>query len=296
MKSTYDSSDLKPIPEYLKNKLWHVAAGQHTAPAQNEEDVYRDAISGKLKLETIIVIVDFLKDEYRRNRKYVVWHRVERCSLIQEQINRYLFEHNDMCRDEAEKIADNKGIELTAAYGLLEKKVRNNFLAQYRRRMRIPEGWDKKRKELMRDRFSYRIERNYDMPYPWNNWDDRNMVVQTYLFDQNGELAFISGGSGSSGQREWHSRYGILFARCQNKGIDIPTHVFVYNNQNRFRYLMTSKSLILSARDLGSNYSIDHNEEKKILKNIRLLNVDTGMFSKEKELKLKIAVNKHKAS
>jgi hypothetical protein len=175
----------------------------------------------------------------------------------------------------------------------LEKKIRNDFLAQYRRRMRIPENWDKKRKELTRDRFGYRIERKYDMPYPWNNWDDRNIVVQTYLFAQNGELAFISGGSGSSGQREWHSRYGFLFARCQNKGIDIPTHVFVYDNQNRLRYLMTSKSLILSARDLGSNYFIDHNEEKKILKNIKLLNVDTGLFSKVKELTIKIAVNKH---
>lgn len=159
--------------------------------------------------------------------------------------------------------------------------------------MRIPECWDKKRKELTRDRFGYQIERIYDMPYPWNNWDDRNIVVQTYLFVQNGELAFISGGSGSSGQREWHSRYGFLFARCQNKGIDIPTHVFVYDNKNRFRYLMNSKSLILSARDLGSNYFIDRNEEKKILKNIKLLNVDTGLFSKEKELKIKIAENKY---
>ncbi len=285
-------SDLNPIPNYLKKKLWHVAAGQHMVPAQNENDIYNNAISGKIKLETIIVVVDFLKDEYNRNKKYVIWRKFERCSLIQEKINRYLFEHNAMCRDEAEKMAANRGIELTEAYGLLEKKIRNDFLSRYRRRMRIPENWNKKRKELTRDRYGYRIERIYDMPYPWNNWDNRNIVVQTYLIDKNGELAFISGGSGSSGQREWHSRYGFLFARCQNKGIDIPTHVFVYNNQNRFRYLTTSKSLILSARDLGSNYFLAPNEEKNILKNIMLLNVDTGLFSKEKGLKLKIAKNK----
>jgi len=259
-------SDLKPIPNYLKKKLWHVAAGQHMVPAQNENDIYNNAISGKIKLETIIVVVDFLKDEYKRNKKYVIWRKFERCSLIQEKINRYLFEHNAMFRDDAEKMAANRGIELTEAYGLLEKKIRNDFLSRYRRKMRIPENWNKKRKELTRCRFSYRIERIFDMPYPWNNWDNRNIVVQTYLIDKNGELAFISGGSGSSGQREWHSRYGFLFARCQNKGIDIPTHVFVYNNQNRFRYLTTSKSLILSARDLGSNYFIDHNEERKFWK------------------------------
>lgn len=102
MKNTYNLSDLKPIPDYLKKKLWHVTAGQHTAPAQTEEDFYRDAISGKLKLEAIIVIADFLKDEYRRNRKYVVWRRVERCSLIQEKINRYLFKHNAACRENAD--------------------------------------------------------------------------------------------------------------------------------------------------------------------------------------------------
>ena len=102
------------------------------------------------------------------------------------------------------------------------------------------------------------------MPYPWKNWDSRNWVVQTYLFIRNGQTAFISGGSGSSGQREWHSRYGFLFAKYQNKGINIPTHVFVYDNENRFKYLMSSEYLILSARDLGLNYSIDHNEEKKI--------------------------------
>jgi len=285
-------SDLKPIPDYLKKKLWHVAAGQHMVPEQNENDIYNNAISGKIKLETIIVVVDFLKDEYKRNKKYVIWRKFERCSLIQEKVNRYLFGHNAMCRDEAEKMAANRGIELTEAYGLLEKKIRNDFLLQYRRRMRIPENWNKRRKEIMRDRFSYRIERKYDMPYPWNNWDGRNIVVQTYIIDKNGELAFITGGSGSSGQREWHSRYGFLFARCQNKGIDIPTHVFVYNNQNRFRYLTTSKSLILSARDLGSNYFIAPNEEKNILKNIMLLNVDTGLFSKEQGLKIRIAKNR----
>ncbi len=288
IKKIYLLSDLKQVPNFLKKKFAGLSMEHRVCYSNDDAKIYTAAVSEKMKLETIIVIIDMLKDKDRLDKKYVRWVKTERCSLIQEKVNRYFSNHHDLCHETAEKITKEKKIKIIQDYDLLAKRLRDRFLNEYRRRMRKPQNWDRKKKELTRDRFYYRIERIYDMPYPWKQWDYRNSVVQTYFLTQNGQLTFVSGGGGSSGQRENHSRYGFLFARCQNKGIDIPTHIMVYNNHNKFKYLTSSKSLLLSSLDLGSNYHIDWKKREKILKNILLLRVNFGYFTKHKQIKIEI--------
>lgn len=285
---TYLLSDLKPIPEFFKEKFASLENEPRSYPSRDEAEIYKAVISGRTKLETIIVIEDMLKGKNRINKKYVMWVRTERCSLIQEKVNRYIRDNNSACQSEAEKMAKEKKIEVWEAYDLLMRRWRNRFLNEYQQRMGNPQNWVKKKKELTRDRFYYQIERIYDMPSPWKHWDYRNTVVQTCIMTQNGQTTFISGGSGSSGQRENHSRYGFLFARCQNKGIDIPTHILVYDDHNKFRYLMSSKSLLLSSHDLGSNYTISSEERKRILKNIPLLHVNLGLWGEDRQFRIEI--------
>ncbi len=288
MKKTYLLSDLKPVPDFLRKKFAGFSPERLIYSRLDEDKMYRNAISGRIKLETIIVIVDILKGEHRRDKKYVRWVRTERCSLVQEKVNRYFSDHDIECRQAAEKKVKKKKIEIYHAYDLLIKQSLNRFLNEAHQRMRKPEDWEKKIKELTRDRFCYQIARIYDVPYPWNYWDYRNSAVQTYFFVEKGQTSCVSGGSGSSGQRENHSRYGFLFARCQNKGIDIPTHIMIYDDHNRFKYLTSSKSLVLSSHDLGSNYHIDWKERKRILKDIPLLHVSFGYFTKDKQFKIQI--------
>lgn len=293
MKKTYLLSDLRALPDFLRKKFAGFNPEHLTYSHPDENKIYKNAISCRIKLETIIVIVDILKGKHRRDKKYVRWVRTERCSLVQEKVNRYFSDHDIECRQAAEKIAKKKKIEICQAYDLLSKRLLNRFLKEARQRMRKSENWEKKRKELTRDRFYYQIERIYDVPYPWNYWDYRNSVVQTYFFIEKGETSCISGGSGSSGQRENHSRYGFLFARCQNKGIDIPAHIMVYDDHNRFKYLTSSKSLVLSSSDLGSNYHIDWKERKRILKDIPLLHFDFAYFTKGKQFRMQIGKDEY---
>lgn len=293
LRKTYLLSDLKPVPDFLKEKFARLNMNPRIFSPSDDKKIYKAAVLGKIRLETVIVVVDMLKDKDRINKKYVRWIRTERCSLVQEKVNRYLSDHDGACREAAEKIAKEKKIEIGQTYNLLAKRLRNRFLNEYHQRMRNPQNWVEKKKELTRDRFYYRIERIYDMPCPWKHWDYRNAVVQTYFLTRNGHISFASGGSGSSGQRENHSRYGFLFARCQNKGIDIPTHILAYDDHNRFKYLTSSKSLILSSLDLGSNYRIDWKERGIILKNIPLLRVNFGLFGSDKQFKIEISKERH---
>ena len=238
IKKIYLLSDLKQVPNFLKKKFAGLNIEHRVCCVNDEVKIYTAAVSKKIKLETVIVIIDILKDKDRFDKKYVRWVKTERCSLIQEKVNRYFSDHYDLCHEAAEKMTKEKKIKIIQAYDLLAKRLKDRFLNEYRQRMRKPQNWDRKKKELTRDRFYYRIERIYDMPYPWKQWDYRNSVVQTYFLTQNGQPTFVSGGGGSSGQRENHSRYGFLFARCQNRGIDIPTHIMVYNGYNRFKYFV----------------------------------------------------------
>jgi len=281
-------NDVRAIPDFLIKKFDQFNQDRLCYNDIDEKIIYKKMLAGKIELETIIIVKEMLDDDNRRNKKYVKWIRTPRCSFVQEQVNKYFYDNQWVCQTQAEKIAKLKNIDEPKAYDLLNKQLTQKFLKEHRQRMKTPAKWKDQRQELTRDRFYYQIERIYKMPYPWCYWDARNSVVQTYFFTEKNTVSFASGGSGSSGQRENHSRCGFLCARCQNKGINIPTHIMVYDKNNNFKYLKSSKTLILSQHSLGFNYEINVTEAEKILKGIPLLHFESGYFQPDQKVEIQI--------
>lgn len=128
------------------------------------------------------------------------------------------------------------------------------------------EYWEKE--EPLKERVEYRYYRRYDMPPPFNHWDNRNFWQQYYFTKgHDGNFCYTQGGSGSSGQRYNHGFYGHLFALLNSEN-PVPTYFFTYNSSNRFIFNRKEKSLHLHFFDLVGNFQIDWKESKCILKDI----------------------------
>jgi hypothetical protein len=114
-------------------------------------------------------------------------------------------------------------------------------------------------------------ERLYTIPEPLNYWDSRNSYQQYFAVPEHRVL--WQGGGGSSGQRETQSKFGFAFA-LYNQTQAIPSHIFVYNKDNILCYVDTIKKLCLAPSDIGSNYQLNHEEMRQLLRDT--LRVERG--------------------
>ena len=122
-----------------------------------------------------------------------------------------------------------------------------------------------KKEDPFKDRTEYRYHRRYDMPPPFEYWDDRNPWQQYYCAKNSDDIFFYAqGGSGGSSQRYNHGFYGHLFALL-NRQKPVSTYVFSYDSKNRFIFHREEKSLRLNFSNLIGNFKIDREESKSIL-------------------------------
>ena len=69
------------------------------------------------------------------------------------------------------------------------------------------------------------------------------------------------------------SKFGFAFALF-NQIQAIPSHIFVYDKENILRYVDTIKKLCLAPSDMGSNYQLNHEEMRQLLRDT--LRVERG--------------------
>jgi hypothetical protein len=127
-------------------------------------------------------------------------------------------------------------------------------------------GSDKFRQGKKRHR-----ERLYTIPEPLNYWDSRNSYQQYFAVPEYKVL--WQGGGGSSGQRETQSKFGFAFA-LYNQEQPIPSHIFVYDKDNILWYVDTLKELCLAPADMGSNYELNREKMRQLLRDT--LGVERG--------------------
>ncbi|MBM4355452.1 MAG: hypothetical protein FJ109_16970 [Deltaproteobacteria bacterium] len=133
-----------------------------------------------------------------------------------------------------------------------------------------PRSWKKKwgTGRHRHERLRVRRERRFDLPPPFDWWDARN-PFQQYFFVPEAQWMAV-GGSGSSGQREMHSRMGFTFAAYRKAG-PVPSLLLAYDRHNRLRFVGEFGDLCLEELTLGMNYHVDRAEQERLLRGVGLV-------------------------
>ena len=244
------------------------------------EEVFNQ-IDRSMQFFSIYISMEHLEEDLWEDSRYVDKEKVHLCSIVEEEVRRYWWDRNTEHLNRIDELMtsykdDSRFSKMTErdmrdkaikklnqeVYPLAIERVKEHYQEIYE------EEWEKywKKEDPFKKRTEYRYHRRFDMPPPFNYWDNRN-PWQHYYFAKNKDSVFYyaQGGSGSSGQRYNHGFYGHLFALLNNEKF-VPTYFFTYDSRNRFILQREEKSLWLNFFDLVGNFKIDWKESEWILK------------------------------
>lgn len=224
----------------------------------------------------ITVIIENLKYNLWRKKKYAKQTKIEISPKYIELLYRHFFEEygegegNQIYagflkkyRSLWEKEGKRREIDDYIIKNELETRYKNKILKRY-----------KNIKKLKATRCRIERERYYHLPPPLSRIDWRNPYDNIFVWYENGQKFSRRGGSGSSGQRETNSKFIFGFSLI-NKVCSIPTYLFIYSDENKLFFVKRFHSLCVAAYDIGSNYYLPNNEEKKVLKKTKFLRWDS---------------------
>ena len=221
---------------------------------------------------TIIIEEELLDPSHYWDKRYVKIKTEQIVSELDEAVLRH-FEREINTRM-AEFLQHDRDVEnryfrkvLKEYYPQAKRILRDRYKESY------PLAWKKKftMEKISKPRKKRHQERIYAIPEPLNYWDSRNSYQQYFAIPEHKVL--WQGGGGSSGQRETQSRFGFAFGLF-NQTQSIPSHIFVYDKENVLRYVDTLEKLCLAPSDMGSNYQLNHEEMRQVLRDT--LRVERG--------------------
>ena len=221
---------------------------------------------------TIIIEEELLDPSHFWDKRYVKITTEQIVSELDEIVLRY-FEREINARM-AEFLEHDRDAEKRYFRKLLKEyypQAKRILRDQYREL--YPRAWKKKftMEKISKPRKKRHKERIYAIPEPLNYWDSRNSYQQYFAVPEHKVL--WQGGGGSSGQRETQSKFGFAFGLF-NQIQAIPSHIFVYDKDNVLRYVDTLEKLCLAPTDMGSNYHLNHEETRQLLRDT--LRVERG--------------------
>jgi hypothetical protein len=221
---------------------------------------------------TVIIEEELLDPLHSWDKRYVKITTEEILSELDETVLRYFErEINDRMAKFLEHDCDTENQFFRKLLKEYYPKARGILRDRYKES--YPRAWKKKItiEKIARPRKKRHRERLYAIPEPLNYWDSRNSYQQYFAVPEFKVL--WQGGGGSSGQRETQSKLGFAFALF-NQTQRIPSHIFVYDKDNILRYVDTLKKLCLAPSDMGSNYRLNHQEMRQVLRDT--LRVERG--------------------
>jgi hypothetical protein len=246
------------------------------------EDVF-EKIDKTMNFFSVYVSMEHLEDDLWEDSRYADKEEVHLCSRVEEEARKYWSdrnrEHLKLIDERYEtskqdpKYKDMKEWDLKdriiedlnqEVYPMAIERVKEEYQEFYE------DEWEEywKKEDPFKDRIEYRYHRRYEMPPPFNHWDNRNPWQQYYFAkDQEGIFYYAQGGSGSSGQRYNHGFYSHLFALLNNEN-PVPTYFFTYNGRNQFVFNQEEINLWVNSIHLVGNFQIDWKESERILKNV----------------------------
>ena len=233
----------------------------------------------------ITVIIDNLNSKFWNNKKYVEKTKEPIASLYGELLYKYFFDEFD--RSEGNELYG-KWLDKYRSIWKYEKmkKDLDDYIIKNELEPRYKEKILKKHKnheKLFAPRIKINKERYYNFPSPVGRIDWRNPYDNIFVWEENGKKVFQKGGSGSSGGREINSKFIFGFSLI-NKINPVKSYLFSYSDDNQLYFIKEFSSLAVPGYDIGSNYSLKSEDEKKILSGINLL--EWKDFCELKEIKI----------
>ena len=211
--------------------------------------------------ESVIIISELLAEDHYDDEDYVILREQDIVSEVRETAWRHFGrEINDEMAAWLEHHRDPDDEHLEKVFAKYEKRALRMLEEDYRE-WETPFDRDavtRPRKETLR-------ERRYLLPSPFDFWDSRNGYQQYFCL--RGSKTVARSGSGSSGQRANHSIFGLGFA-LHDAVRPVPTHILVYDRDNRVIKVDALDRLCLVALDLGSNYDLPHTEVKAAIEQV----------------------------
>jgi len=234
----------------------------------------------------VTIILDSLKPEYRNRKTYVKKTKYPLSSKYQELIYAYFFEeygqdHGDaLYKQWIDKYMPTyqkeKRFESVDGYIIkqeLEPKYRDKILVRFKNYEKL----FAKRTRTVRERY-------YNLPKPLDYVDWCSPFDNLFIWKDGNKKIAMRGGSGSSGARENNSKF--IYALLQlNQCQKIPSHLLLYNDENKLEYITKFSSLCVPEYDLGSNYHIFMKEDKKLRQDAKFLYWEG--FDKVREIMVK---------
>lgn len=232
---------------------------------------------------TITIIIDNLNTDLWRKKEYVQPIKIPILPKYTELLLKYFFE----------EYGEREGNQIYGKYlgkyrRLWDKEKRtkelDDYVIQFELEPRYKERVLKRYKhlhELKKPRFHIERERYYNLPSPLNHVDWRNPYDNIFVWQEKDKKLCRRGGSGGSGQRQNNSMFIFGFGLI-NQSISIPSYLFLYSNKNELFFIKKFSSLCLPYYDIGSNYFLSPNDERKTLQKVNFIKWDN--FSKVKEI------------
>lgn len=208
--------------------------------------------------KSYIVYYGSLKDEYRRNPKYVKITRHLLCSPIEQKARLYWVEHPEyytLSKKEERKLIRKIGkkkfqknitelrdkiidrITQIKIYPIVKKEIESEYQQWY------PRSWKKKMEKIYKPYYEFRYKRIMNLPGRWAHYDGDIFVQCFYIKTATGE--FVSFGYNStSGGRENLAIVGEKFAQI-NERKSVSTDIFVYTSDNKLKFYKTADSFVV---------------------------------------------------
>lgn len=242
----------KPDINLFGNLHWSNEAGSHIDLAKRLCD--RSPYS-------ITIILENLNYKLSNNPKYVQKTKYEISSKYRELIFHYFFKEfgvnpaNDKYRQWLDKGMTDDEIyksELEVRYLPFIVKLFKNI-----DKLKLP------RQRIERKRY-------YNLPEPLNHVDWRSPYDNLFIWTENDQKYVARGGSGSSGARETNSRFIYAYGLI-NQQHPIPSHLYIYTENNELLKIRKFSSFTIPRWDIGSNYQLPAEEGKRVLLGARLI-------------------------
>lgn len=215
----------------------------------------------------VSIFIENLKWELRHKKEYVKLTKIPIQTLYHELLFKKFYEEyggneaNEVYRSWLDKYNLNDDLIFEKE---IEPKYKEKILSKY-----------KNHTKLFKNRCEYKRERYYNLPDPLNRVDWRTLFDNIFIWQDGKNYDSASGGqkkyarrggSGSSGARETNSKF-IYALLALNKNNPIPSYFMIYTEDNKLKLAKKFNSLTIPDYDIGENYSIGSNADKKLRKN-----------------------------
>lgn len=239
---------------------------------KSHKEIYR-----KLKNKnpyTITVLIDHLKPEYWNRKEYVKKTKIECIPKFTQLLYEYLGKEYDG-RNAANQIY---GEWLDKYRPILKKQNSKKDIDEYIQEVELVPRYKeeifkrfKNHQKLLSPYCRTNRERYYNLPEPLNRVDWRNSFDNIFIWFDGDRKLISRGGSGGSGSREINSKfiYGLALI---NKEKPVPSYLFLYSRDNELKFIQAFDELCVPNFDVGSNYHLDWDDRKQIIKGNLLLN------------------------